>query len=65
MMLSYTIPEQEQHRRVRVRLEGSAWSAPFSLDQVYAAVCRSPRHAKTCFRAHFYLFFFYACVVCF
>lgn len=33
-MLSYTIPEQEQHRRVRVRLEGSTWSAPFSLDQV-------------------------------
>ncbi|CAM9800452.1 unnamed protein product, partial [Scytosiphon promiscuus] len=33
MMLSYTIPEQEQHRRVRVRLEGSTWSPPFSLDQ--------------------------------
>ncbi|CAN0543985.1 unnamed protein product, partial [Ectocarpus sp. 12 AP-2014] len=32
-MLSYTIPEEQQHRRVRVRLEGSPWSSPFVLDQ--------------------------------
>ncbi|CAM9791029.1 unnamed protein product, partial [Ectocarpus sp. 8 AP-2014] len=33
LMLSYTIPEEQQHRRVRVRLEGSPWSSPFALDQ--------------------------------
>lgn len=35
-MLSYTVPEQQQHRRVRVRLEGSTWSSPFGLDEVEA-----------------------------
>lgn len=35
LMLSYTIPEQQQHRRVRVCLEDSAWSTPFGLDEVW------------------------------
>lgn len=34
LMLSYTAPEHQQHRRVRVCLEGSPWSAPFGLNEV-------------------------------
>lgn len=41
-MLSYTIPEQQQHKRVRVRLEGSTWSAPFGLDEVRSLADTQP-----------------------
>lgn len=50
LMLSYTTPEQQPHRRVRVRLEGAAWSAPFGLDQVR-------RRTRTRTRIFFVVFF--------
>lgn len=39
LMVPYTNPDRKQGR-LRVRLEGSAWSKPFGIDQVLSRVSR-------------------------